>query len=1027
MVYFHEYDPLYRKITAIYGPNPAEQQNWVGTRFGFDDWGNYTNVLTADERQAVMAREQTAMAYDSGNRLTNWAYSHMGTPTNRWSFSWNTNWNLLASVTDPEGHKAEWDYTHGAASVERVYPATNQPAETRYAYTSNGLVAAITNANGHWTAFQHDGYGYPTAVVSQVGLTNWMAWDVLGHLKEIRLPSGDYDTNEPPNMVPRVIAFDPDELGRVRSVTYPDNSQETFAFDGIGNVTNHVDTAGRATRYVWLPTRKLASVSRFLTAGGSNQEAAIQFAYDQQFNALAIKDELGRAVERYQLDLQDRPTTVTNVENQQMTIVWGLGDKVQSLTRFDGTTASFTYGADGQVSQAVYGALTNTFTYYRNGLPKTTANALGTVSNAYDGANRLISSRLSGAMPQPHTATYGYYPAGNVSNVVTVAGTNTYAYDAGERLSSLTTTRPGLPAATFQYSYNDLNGAVSSIVYPNGVTCSYGYDSLDRLTALTWTDASNTVLRSRSYAYSAAGMITNAVYESGERVAYTLDSLDRLTGEKHTDAYGQVLSEDRYEYDLTGNRTKKTVMDAVSNALVTVNYTLGSGNRLAAWSVAETNLAGQLDVAGVASEIIGTNDRFGWLYVSNANISVKPIVSGTNFWTYDFTCGLGTQKIVAAIRDAAGNTTRVTNQVFLTVVTNGVYQHNLAGCVSNVQYKGKDYQQGLGLTWNGQCQLTAVATNGGVVERYAYDAFGRRIMTVSGGTTNWHIYDGPHVVADLDSTGAVVRSYVWGPGIDNLLAITVYGSITNTYYALKDHLNSVLALVDANGAIVEQYRYDAWGRTTVADGNGATLTASALGNRYCWQGREYSWKTGLYYFRSRWADPVTGRWLSPDPIGIAGGLNQYVMMGNNAVNFRDFSGLCAETDDDSYSYDQFTRDLWGGVDELGRALRRPLDRLVRTIHDYFHDDSDLREPPEYRAYKPDTSLLIFVGGSQMGPKGWKPVKDVPFDSHGQPVFKRGSRYLTPDVDSHKGGAWKMFDSRGNRLGTYDASGRRIGR
>ena len=37
----------------------------------------------------------------------------------------------------------------------------------------------------------------------------------------------------------------------------------------------------------------------------------------------------------------------------------------------------------------------------------------------------------------------------------------------------------------------------------------------------------------------------------------------------------------------------------------------------------------------------------------------------------------------------------------------------------------------------------------------------------------------------------------------------------------------------------------------------------------------------------RWYDPVTGRWLSNDPIGISGGLNQYVFCANNPVNFVD--------------------------------------------------------------------------------------------------------------------------------------------
>jgi len=62
-------------------------------------------------------------------------------------------------------------------------------------------------------------------------------------------------------------------------------------------------------------------------------------------------------------------------------------------------------------------------------------------------------------------------------------------------------------------------------------------------------------------------------------------------------------------------------------------------------------------------------------------------------------------------------------------------------------------------------------------------------------------------------------------------------------------------------------------------------------DRYIGQGREYSWKTGLYYCRARWYDPHTCRWLSNDPIGISGGLNQYAALNSNQVNFTDPCGL----------------------------------------------------------------------------------------------------------------------------------------
>jgi len=111
--------------------------------------------------------------------------------------------------------------------------------------------------------------------------------------------------------------------------------------------------------------------------------------------------------------------------------------------------------------------------------------------------------------------------------------------------------------------------------------------------------------------------------------------------------------------------------------------------------------------------------------------------------------------------------------------------HNTAGCVTNIQYTGSNYSLNIGLAWNSQYQLTAVATNGVECERNGYDALGRRAWSWDAGQTNFFVYAGVQVIADLNSTGGLVRSYTWGPGIDNLLAMTVYtGATVKTYFAL---------------------------------------------------------------------------------------------------------------------------------------------------------------------------------------------------------------------------------------------------
>jgi RHS repeat-associated protein len=54
--------------------------------------------------------------------------------------------------------------------------------------------------------------------------------------------------------------------------------------------------------------------------------------------------------------------------------------------------------------------------------------------------------------------------------------------------------------------------------------------------------------------------------------------------------------------------------------------------------------------------------------------------------------------------------------------------------------------------------------------------------------------------------------------------------------------------------------------------------------------REWDATAGLYQVRARWYDPQTGRFVSEDPIGLAGGVNTYAYALNSPVNYTDPSG-----------------------------------------------------------------------------------------------------------------------------------------
>ena len=101
----------------------------------------------------------------------------------------------------------------------------------------------------------------------------------------------------------------------------------------------------------------------------------------------------------------------------------------------------------------------------------------------------------------------------------------------------------------------------------------------------------------------------------------------------------------------------------------------------------------------------------------------------------------------------------------------------------------------------------------------------------------------------------------------------------NTYWYHKDALGSVTEITDATGAIVKTYEYKTFG--TISGETGS------LENIYTYTGREYDPETGLYYYRARYYDSTLGRFLQKDPIGITGGVNEYVYAGNSPVNYVD--------------------------------------------------------------------------------------------------------------------------------------------
>jgi len=168
-------------------------------------------------------------------------------------------------------------------------------------------------------------------------------------------------------------------------------------------------------------------------------------------------------------------------------------------------------------------------------------------------------------------------------------------------------------------------------------------------------------------------------------------------------------------------------------------------------------------------------------------------------------------------------------------------------------------------------RLTTVILPSSETMTYAYDALGQRIARRFNGVTTRFVWRGGHVLYETTEAGAITRSYTWGIGDDDLIAI--HDSTTSRhYYVVQDLLRSVRGLVErtgGTGAWRVAWRYTPYGESFTTDGS------VNFPVRFRWAGAMYDEETGLYFLRTRSYDPRLGRFLQEDVAGFAGGGNLY--------------------------------------------------------------------------------------------------------------------------------------------------------
>ncbi|VVO41626.1 hypothetical protein PS712_05922 [Pseudomonas fluorescens] len=174
-------------------------------------------------------------------------------------------------------------------------------------------------------------------------------------------------------------------------------------------------------------------------------------------------------------------------------------------------------------------------------------------------------------------------------------------------------------------------------------------------------------------------------------------------------------------------------------------------------------------------------------------------------------------------------------------------------------------------TYDSQHRLIRFTAPDGQETAYRYDAFGRRIDKTVDGQTTAFFWQGDHLIAESSQTH--YRSYLYEPGSFRPLALLDGHGPKNAcpFYYHLDHLGTPQELTDYSGEIVWSARYTGYGKLSQLSHGGGEQLEQPL--RF--QGQYFDAESGLHYNRHRYYHPDTGRYLTPDPVKLAGGLNAY--------------------------------------------------------------------------------------------------------------------------------------------------------
>jgi RHS repeat-associated protein len=828
--------------------------------------------------------------------------------------------------------REEWMFRDDAKNVVRHIRADG--SSEHYRYDDHGNLLAHTRADGSQVHFEYDGQHRVTGIRDGEGGTWKRDYNAQGQLVEETDPRGN-KTQYAYDKAGRPVEIT-DAKGGIKKLTYsPDGQLATYTdcsghssqweYDERKRLVKRIDAAGNETRYRYttLSPATLAHAHREGTDSGNHPgqlEAVIhpdgskeQFRHDAEGRLLARTDALARTT-AYRYTASGLIAKRIDALGHNLRYQWDALGRLSALENENGSVYRFQYDPVGRLlqEQGFDGKVTEYRYDETSGVLAETVEAGVTTRLDYDPMGRLVQRRAAAPGQPEQIETFAYNANGQLAEAKNEHARLQWFYDAAgnlvrEHQHYQGPFHPDRHTAVWHHHYDELNQRTGT-TRPDGHRVdwlTYGAGHVHGLLL----DGQDVVSFERDALYQETGR-TQA---NGLLQTMKYDPLGRLI-EQQLGATAQAGRKDRNPYP---DPYRPDVQGCMQPAILR-RYRYDPSGQLTS---IEDNRRGHVEYR---------YDPVGRLLAANSAL-------GHEIFAFD-----------PAGNVQAADTAQqepITRRAPLPKLLDNLlkeyagvrYRYDERGNVVERTQDGKrsEYE------WDAFNRMARATTWHGVTT-FAYDPLGRRIAkhsqapegTFRETTRTMYGWDGDtlalessvhqgyaagertvHYVYERDSFVPLVqatrnRALRLAPttdvkalmaGNDGKYDIAL-DPLWNGEYEQEaepfdkdeiafyqcDHLGTPQELTDCEGKLAWSAQYKAWGQAKEAISEAARK--AGMRNPIRFQGQYFDDETGLHYNRYRYYDPDTARYLTQDPIGLAGGFNVYSYT-RNPTGWTDALGL----------------------------------------------------------------------------------------------------------------------------------------